>query len=118
MNNSALCFELVHAEFNYYSSSFHSSIHPLVCSLQDSLEVSNHDRHVVPRHGIKLVSGMRSLPGREDITKPKKILWRNPSVGQFSRVDTDMRYSFFSYTFGLRGYGIIDHCPFIRTLIV
>jgi hypothetical protein len=27
MNNSALCFELVHAEFNYYSSSFHSFIH-------------------------------------------------------------------------------------------
>jgi hypothetical protein len=74
MNNSALCFELVHAEFNYYSSSFHSFIHPLVCSLQDSLEVSNHDRHVVPRHEIKLVSGVRK-----------------PSVHQFSRVDSFFR---------------------------
>lgn len=31
----------------------------LVSSLQDSLEVSVHDRHVLPRHDIKLVSDRR-----------------------------------------------------------
>jgi len=31
----------------------------LISSLQDSLEVSVHDRHVVPRHDIKLVSDRR-----------------------------------------------------------
>jgi hypothetical protein len=31
----------------------------LISSLQDSLEVSIQDRHVVPRHDIKLVSDRR-----------------------------------------------------------